>query len=163
MSVGHAVSSRRELLRSCTVCVRCTCTLPSRRCCSEQLSMKTCAMTDRHESTICGLWTSKRNSGFLITLTQKRSSKLHTRTFTASHSLVVSVHEQIDTCLIVSHISTNRQIDLHVEQHLQHKLTHWPAARCYICYSTVTTGTGTGTGTGGAASSTVLMSPSVLS
>jgi len=81
-SVGYIVDRRpKALYKKCnTVYSESPLhTLPSRCSCSEQLSMKIWATTDRHESTICDLWTSNRNSGFLIMFTQNRSSRLQTR------------------------------------------------------------------------------------
>jgi len=61
-------------------------TLPSRCSCVEQLSINVCAMIDKHESTIGDLLMSNRNSGFFITFTQKRSSRLHNEWTTKSNS-----------------------------------------------------------------------------
>lgn len=50
--------------------------MSSLRSAVEQLSIKVCAMTDRHESTITGLWMSNTNCGFLIMFTQNLRNKL---------------------------------------------------------------------------------------
>ena len=101
-----------------------------------QLSMRVCAMTDRHASTAGKLCTSNRQPGRVTTPTQNRSGKLHTHT---GHSLGAArgeshapTHGRTGTTLATA--AANCQHNQHTAQQSVERSHHRPQTPPRCCH-----------------------------